>query len=413
MLVILAPFIFIETIIVTKSVDMPYQDGWTLVPVFENLDAHHYVTATKLLWYQHNEHRPFFPNLFSVIVGEFTRWNIKVEMLLNGVLALATFSIFIWYAKKSARKKAALYIFLPIMALMLFSPNQWENWLWGWQIEWLFCVLAGVLALALLDRKFQKASINLKLIAAALLCFIATFSVGNGFVFWLVGYIPLFANKYSRKKILLWTLGFVFSLALYFYHYEFLAPGPLKVHFIDYIQFIFAYIGSSFSQDLATAVTVGVVITVVSVLLVYKARVIDKMPDDKIAFPLGIMIFVLASDIITLHSRLSIFGPDGALASRYVIVSTLYTVAILLLLMQILADKFSLYLTAAILLPFVIGGYINNMTVLNQHAKYYASVKQCLVLPNPVHVCKQDAYPDVTNVTNWLEFVKAKHLAGF
>lgn len=169
---------------------MPYQDGWFLVPVFQNLDLHRYLPALKLLWHQHNEHRPFFPNLFSVILGEVTSWNIKIEMLINGLLTAGTLTVFLWYAKMSARKKIASIIFLPIISAMLFSPNQWENWLWGWQIEWYFCIFFGVLALAMLDDKFQILSVNAKYLFAALLCFICTFSLGNGFVFWIAGFIP-------------------------------------------------------------------------------------------------------------------------------------------------------------------------------------------------------------------------------
>lgn len=125
------------------------------------------------------------------------------------------------------------------------------------------------------------------------------------------------------------------------------------------------------------------------------------------------MVFVLCTDVITMHSRISIFGANGALASRYITVSTLYAIAIIVLLIQTRIDKFSIFLVAFIIVPFVIAGYVNNIASSNSHARYFSDIKQCLNQPNPKYNCRLEAYPDAKKVTGWVDFLKTKHIGGF
>jgi hypothetical protein len=413
-LIVLVPFVYITSLVITKGVNMPYQDDWALVPVFEAFHQHHIIIGLKLLWDQHNEHRVFFPNLVSVIIAYFTRWNLHIEMLLNVLLVLCLFVIFYWYISKSSRTKTGLVATSLITSLLMFSPTQWENWLWGWQIEWYFCIIFGLSALVLLDKRFVKIDKNISYWLAGVLCFIASFSLGNGLFFWLGCLIPLYANKHGRKKILLWITGFLASSALYLYHYAFLPSNHMQLTAVNYIQFFFAYIGAALSQEIGTAVTIGVVLVLFTGGLLYKAVRLDRIPLRSITLPLALIGFVIFSDIITLNSRINIFGINGALASRYISVSTLYFVALLLIIVQLkLQQAVSYYMLAAIVVPFIIGGYINGVDQLDAHSTYFKSVKKCLELPNPPDSCIINSYPDAVHGRAWLNYIKSMNIGGF
>ena len=411
---ILAPFLYIEVAIVFNAVNLPYQDSWSLVPVFQAIHHNEILRAFTLLWHQHNEHRVFFPNLVSVLVALITKWNQPLEMVLDALIALMYFIILSWFINKATANRIIKLIAMAITSLIIFSPIQWENWLWGWQIEWFMCILLGIASLTLLDYRIKFISKNKSYALAALLCFIASFSLGNGLVFWITGLISLVINKHSPKKVYLWISGFVLSLSLYLYNYTFLSGGNLHQNIISYLEFFLGYIGAPFSsQHAGMAITLGLIILSISGLLLYKAIKIDGLSLRLFTIPIGLIVFVIISDVLTAHARLGIFGINGALASRYTSVSLLYIVAILLILIQLKLSYFNWAIIVTLLIPFIVASYVVGQNQLHSHSVYFISLKKCLNMPTPSTLCLSEVYPSPGQLNVWIKYLETTKYGGF
>ncbi len=408
---VLLPIIFITYLVITNGANMPYQDDWSLIGVFQSI--HNHTFTFNQLWQQHNEHRIFFPNLLIVGLAQITRWNLFIQMLINIVLAAGTLGVLLYYITLSARTRLGLIVTSVLTSALVFSPMQFENWLWGWQIEWYLCIFMGVAALFLLDKRCRWLTPLWRYALAAALCFVSTFSLGNGMFFWLACFVPLVLNKYGIKKIALWTVMFSCSIALYIYKYKFLVNPYRHSGPTDYVYFFFGYIGNVMIHNIYAAAAIGFSLLSMIALLVFHATWVEKIKLRNFAFPIGLVSFVVLSDLITLHSRLSLFGIDGALASRYTAVSCLVFVALFLILVQIRTAALSWQILLVLIIPFLVGSYVYGTNQLRSHGAYFAGIETCLKSVYPTNDCLGKSYPDPNATRIWVKVMKSEHLSGF
>ena len=188
-----ASFLALLAMVALWGVDLPHWDQIGFAPLV--VDLFEDELALSDLAERHNEHSLFFPRLVMLGLAAVTRWDVRVELytiaLLAGVVFLAVPLALrrMPNGELSARARRALLI---ATALLVFSPNQWENWVWGWQIQVLLSVAAVVWSLVLL---WSWPGRLLAVLAAALCGVVATFSYANGVIVWPVGIGLLIARR--------------------------------------------------------------------------------------------------------------------------------------------------------------------------------------------------------------------------
>lgn len=413
-LIVLIPF-FVTLLLTTNlSVNVPFMDEWELVKLFQKSDAG--TLSFGDLWEQHNEHRMFFPKSTTVILGDMTRWNLVAQTILSIFLVLGILLTLAVYTKRDVKKPFIHMLYLLTISSLLFSYIQWENWIRGFQMQWFFCTFAGIFALYLLDKNTKFLSSNIRYIAAAAMCFVATFSLGSGLFFWAACFVSLLLNKQSTKKLLIWIALSLLSAVMYFYNYSFLERVASDIGFMNYVKFFFAYLGGALTFDFYSAVALGLVLTILSAVILYKALVVDKIKPNVLSLPLGLMIFVLMSDIVTMYSRAPVFGPTVAVASKYTTISILFIVALILICMKmpkLNRSNFTALVIASLCIPMVLAVNIGGAIKSKDLQVRLLDGRSCSRQDNPTDVCLSKLYPDPGVLRKRIGLLKRDHLAGY
>ncbi|MCP4218846.1 MAG: hypothetical protein GY765_29710, partial [bacterium] len=263
----LVPLIYLIWVVGYCYVDIPFADQWDFVPLLEK-SFQGGVTYTDLMA-QHNEHRLFFPRIIMLGLAHLSDWDISHELILNVVLGIALFLVLVSRVRATQREtgKKHLAWALPLISLIVFSLNQWENWVWGWQIQIFLCVAAIVSGILLLSGPVFK---WWKLAVAAGFGIIAVFSFANGFSYLLICAGILLVNpggNDKKKKYLALTYWCTTSVAIAFvYFYNYSRPlhtgdtsGIMGVlsNPLEYAAFVLKFLGSPLTEFNRNALALG------------------------------------------------------------------------------------------------------------------------------------------------------------
>ncbi len=219
-------------LILDHSVNMPYWDHWNPFTAGLYIKAHQgQVTLHDLLALQ-NEHRPVVPRLIYLSLNVFTHWNTTVECLLEWCFVCVVSGSLLWLFRLTERERAPRAPLGPLATralglwfvcnLLLFSPAQWENWLFGMglvNITPMTCITPALVVIAAQLRPWPT------VIAAMLLSTAATYSNGCGLFFWpLIAILLAWSSSREAlrgKRGILLTYGAwaVVNIALYFVGY--------------------------------------------------------------------------------------------------------------------------------------------------------------------------------------------------
>jgi hypothetical protein len=325
----LVPLAFLIWVVAQYAVAVPFWDQWELVPLLDK--TYHRALTLHDLWAQHNEHRILFPQIIMLLLARLTRWNIHYELAVNILLALGIFAVFVHQVKITGRKLAAVRLpwAIPAISLIVFSISQYQNWLWGWQLQMFLNLLAVVGGIVLLANEIFSWR---RFAASALLGIVATYSFANGALFWPIGLVMLLVvttgAKEKRAGIIGWISIGALTLGTYFYHYQKPEEHPplgliFKMPF-EYAAYVFKYIGSICAQGLGGDASLDGVFAFVfglagivtfgwaGVTLVRR-----KITNVRTLLPYFAMsLYSVGSALITGVGRLG-YGSDQAMASRY------------------------------------------------------------------------------------------------
>lgn len=179
LLVTAAALVYLTREVRAFHIDVPFWDEWLLLPLID-LQARGQLTLAALLA-PHNEHIPFFPRLVLLALAVPSGWNLWYECVANIVLGTATLvGGWLLIRRGTSSDPFVRHVLYLTAAGVLLSLNQWENWMWGWQLEVFLNAAAMVWALVLQSGKPGDAA----LVGAAACGLVATFSFGNGLLFW-------------------------------------------------------------------------------------------------------------------------------------------------------------------------------------------------------------------------------------
>jgi hypothetical protein len=350
-LLALLPPIFLIGLVVRYAVQVPFLDQWELVPLLDrsfsgDLTIHD-------LWAQHNEHRIFFPRLIMLGLARLTGWNIGYELAVNIVLAAAIFAVLTVQIRRTARELALpeLHRAIPACSLVVFSISQFQNWLWGWQLQMLLNLLASVAGLLLLAaRPFNW----LKFAGSATLGIVATYSFANGLLFWPIGLLVLLAVTSGRKErsrtVALWIVTSVLAAWFYFRHYEKPAAHPSLLSIfqdpLEYANYVFDYLGATCAEYrigqhtgiVGLALICGYGGAAAFVWAGWRARRIGLVNGYELLPYLGLSLYSVGGALMTGIGRVG-FGRDQALSSRYCTMTVPFWVSLIVLLFILASRK--------------------------------------------------------------------------
>ena len=267
-LLAVTPAIFLLGWINHYAVNVPIGDEWALVPLFEKWDRHQLTFHD--LYQQHNEHRILIPKLIYLAFAQLTNWNLRAEMFFSVALCAGTSAGFYVLLRRTLGGPPRQLLLLWAAAnLLIFSPTQAQNWLWGFQLQMFIPNLCLVLTLVILTSDFSWWP---RFGASVVLIAVATFSFGSGLLLWPVVALFLVLRGESKWRIAAWLLAFALVVALYFPgYYRVPRPHPLTGNWLDYPCYFLVFIGGALSRGREGQLLFGAMVTGAVGLAVYVA----------------------------------------------------------------------------------------------------------------------------------------------
>lgn len=301
------------------GVSVPYWDQWEFIPTL--LNFHDGNLSLIELTKQHNEHRLFFPRLIMLGLAALTRYNNLAEMYFNAALLVALGAVlFHAHVRAFGGSNRSLLAFLPV-PWFVFSFRQYENLIWGWQLQITLCVLCVVVSLKLLDGVRGLGARWAGAIAAAI---VGTFSFGSGIMLWPVGALSLLWQGRQERRIpwsalVGWCVSAGIAGIMYTWHFHRPGQVPDSGSFLkapsQSILFLFGVLGSVTSEQFPTAAAFGALLLVATgaVLFEVRRRRVDLGP---LSLGLGLILFAGAVGCLVLVGRAG-FGLEYSITSRY------------------------------------------------------------------------------------------------
>lgn len=332
---ILVPPLFLLFLIFLYGVDVPLWDSWDFIPVIDKFYAGK--LTFRDLYSQHNEHRLFFPRLIMLWMAYASGWRASWEWMFTYFSAVAIFFVLLAQTRKTLKTIfGSTQYWLPlafVLSLYVFSLAQVENWVWGFQLQIMLCVLAVVTGFYLLCRPVYRWWAWFGGVACGV---VASYSFTNGLIFWPVGLLLLMFRGYEAHRTrlissLCWLMVSVVVWVAYFHGYVKPAHHPSMLFVFQSPHLYIGYVLGFLGQPIALIHPVVCAISgVVALLLLGSGLIIllrDKgVPYTSLLFYCALALFAIITAAIVGVGRAG-FGLAQALSSRYVTFSTLLWVA--------------------------------------------------------------------------------------
>src|SRR5436190_16929988 len=191
------------------SVALPFWDEWN-TPGSQLASWCRGTFTWGELWSQHNESRKLVPRLIYLPLFLLAGWDVRLALAL--VLTVACLGSVALYnlVRRTIRSAGAGALAFGLMNLVLFSPRQYENFLYGIQWETFAPGFAVVLA-ALVNLSGR--SLRWKTICNGALAFLSTYTFANGMLVWVLAF-PLTSAAAPKAPMgsranLRWRLAYV------------------------------------------------------------------------------------------------------------------------------------------------------------------------------------------------------------
>ena len=366
----------------TYSVNVAIWDQLDCVPLFDKVHTGDLSFAD--LFAQHNEHRVLFPRLAMLLLGVTTQYNVVAEMYLYWfLLCFVSYLLLIVCIRSSGSIRSSLIKFVPVIWLV-FSVRQYENLLFGWQIQWPMVVLFFLLALYLLEMSRSLRGRFALSIVSGIVC---SFSMANGLLIWPIGLIQIFWTRRSQMKELkrpylimgcVWGLAGIVVCTTYFIDYTAVTQWSVSIASLSYFL---AFVGNPLRFGMTVAIGVGVLL--LFLYLYMGVYAVKRRPGHQSFMALSLILFALSSAVLLALGR-SGLGVEHVLASKYTAFTTLGVVGLYLLVVSFEAahKKVKRVLFSVLLLLIVLGvalsygpamEYGKQVRVARNVAAYYLS----------------------------------------
>jgi hypothetical protein len=168
----------------THWVPVPYWDEWDS-PGKQLAAFYRGNLGFADLFSQHNESRSFFPRLVYLALYLTAGWDVRSGMVATFVLACAGSAGLYAVARRTNPSRGAVLLMFAAMNFLLFSPRQYENFLYAIMGEVFTPPCALILAILV---NLSNLSLKWKALVNAALALISTYTFANGMLLWVLAF---------------------------------------------------------------------------------------------------------------------------------------------------------------------------------------------------------------------------------
>lgn len=419
------PIVFLMQLLVRYSVNIPFWDQWMYVNLVDKWN--HGTLGFYDLWVQHNEHRILVPKFVQLVMSSITGWNIRFEVVMNFAFALTTFGLMVALLRRTFSRATPILLIVPVVALLLFSPMQYINWIWGFQLAWFLSVTAVVACVWGLAKHTYK-TIDRFFIFALVVGIVATYSMGNGMLIWAVGAGMLVLKAATKRHYVWWMVTAALAIAGYMFKLQRAdqeSPTFVLLHRTsDFVDYIFQYLGHNLAVTPQVAKNAGIILLVlmmVSVILLWRKRRLA------IASPwLAIAGYGFLTAVLAAVSRMPNFGVSHSMVFSYTTMSVLFVIGALVTvcyaaftyIYEASSQRLKQYLVVAfglgILMWPAANGIWQNYTQgtrnLKELSNHLSTVRHCVFTATSADDdCLLKAYPDKEYAWQRIETLRKLH----
>ncbi len=339
------PAVILAVLIFHHSVNVPHSDGLISYGNLLYKQVNNDLSAADL-FAQHNESRPLFPRIFFLAIANLTQWDVRYQMMFTFFLAcLISCNIYFLIPHSlPGLKQISLLLMIPVN-ILVFSPIQSDNWLKGFQSLLFFPPVCLTAALVICRSTFSTVW---KIVFAAAVSFIATFSFANGILCWIL-LIPillpeLIGREGRRKQLLIvYLVCAVATAVLYFRSYQQLVqhqgimqvisdPFSAVVYLLQFLGAPLGYFGNV-KADLGAGIFLGVFfILCLGYMLIQRNK---KQLWHRTMPWVSLAGYAVLSGVIITYGRL---GRSIEPAPRYTSISVYFSIALFILFVLIIHD---------------------------------------------------------------------------
>jgi hypothetical protein len=313
--------------------------GWSPAPFWDQWD--NLISGRSVSWSwlisQHNEHRLFVPRLIFWLDWLLAAETNIVDYTCNVLGQTALFALLLWLALRDSRPSFNSKLWVGGLCLcLLFWAVQYENFLWGFQIQYFLVVLlaAGCFTVIALGPDNFFGAIGAFLLSGA-----AAYTLASGII---VPGLALLLGLWVRRSIL-YNLVLLFAVGVWptVYLWGYSAPehhsnpsdlfsqlGPVLFYF--FVELGGPFFRAIFGQR--DYFHVAAYFGLVGVLLYFGAFILAVIqgakPSQKVFVMLGA--YLLGAMALVALGRVR-FGPAQALSSRYATPVSVFWLSTLLL----------------------------------------------------------------------------------
>ena len=389
------PILMISVYVFCLGVNIPFMDQWDLVPLLQKRQQGLLTFADLVA--QHNEHRPLFPRLIWLGLAALTRYNVNAELWVNLLIATGTFVFFVQMATRTWDRLGASLspLSIPLISLLVFNLGQRESWLQGFQTVMFLgmaCVVIGLFTLAGIP------SWRNLLIAASLGC-VATYSMVNGILYWIVGLLVIWVTSPATSRIsraVSWMFFSAVGVGSFLAGWTsagHLNPAVIFVHPLESCIWLLNFIGAPLMTSRYVAWTFGLVSVGLYILIIKDA--IRNGYWRMLAPYMAIVLFIFSTGVSISLGRAD-FGMAQSTVSRYLTLSVWYWASLLALLPLLhLRNSYQRVLYSAMTMSLValtiLGGWRGYVTLHHRMLPAYHAVISGQVVSDDV---LRRIYPD-------------------
>jgi hypothetical protein len=334
----LVPMVHMTSLVRQYSVEVPTLDDWEMAPLI--VKAHSGQLTFADLYAQQEEARYFLPKLIFILSAAGGHWDVRHQILISVMASWLTAAGVFFLLYRSGLNVAAIAICFWLMVLCLFSPAQFELWIFASGFP---CFLPALFFVAALVSIETGLSTFWKFVICGVLAVASSFTLAHGLLAWGLTFpVLLLVRPISRWRSWLswWLVCSTLCAVGYFWDYQKPAYHPAfapATSPIEYARFILQYLGGGLAYSLkdcpalAAAIFGALQLAFFLAALAYAAR---RIRDRRFLatvvpwFALGM--YALGSAVLAALGRVK-YGADYALASRYVTFSLWLTIALVAL----------------------------------------------------------------------------------
>ena len=422
------PALLLALTIERNAVNIPAWDDWEFVSLLYKQERGELGFAD--FWVQHNEHRLVVPKAVMLLLAGPSGWDLRLQMVASFVVAALILLLVLWGVRRTLpQRPAAAFVAVGVAAgWIVFSTSQWDNWLWGWQVQWYLNALGMVVVAWALTGRGPLPHPGRRVAAAVGGALLGTFSLASGVLIWIAALPVFLARRELRRHLPAWCLVGGGTIAVYLAGYAKPSYHPPLSAFFEHpgrsLEYILRYNGIPVAASPESALVPGaLVLAVLAAGAAYLALRREKAAWVAATPWLALALYGVLTSAMTALGRVGFVGMPPA--ARYATISMLVVIPGLVVVALVLLNPpgrrtaatlvrvAAVPLAALLVLGFSVN-YAEGLGHMENRHQTFVRLRACVLrAASPADPCLPETYPDTTKLWTRIEWLRAHGLGGF